>query len=395
MALSSVDPSSLFSATVTTSAQLDGLQQRSLGRALDLYTSGNYEQAIKEFTRSIGYSPQSDNAIKAFQFIAQSYSNLNDSAGAIKAYTQALKVDPSNADLHVALANIYYYNNNYNDAINQYEAAVKSNPSDSNRYSLGQGYLAAGRLDDAELQFNKVKGLNKNNPAGDYGIGLVYEKKGQYDTAIRYFKNALSIKSNYTEAYSEMGYALADSGRMSEAQQVQSDLALTGSSLASQLQQYIDSKSPPKILYAGSTNFNTQVLGPGTSVAFLSNYQITPNSSQTFSMQFFFSKPMDSASVQNIINWNISRSPNTGPGSGYNYGMPLATTEVNLMPHPLSVYYDDSSQSATVFFSISQNADGTATIDPRHIQFSFSGKDSDGLKADTTADQYAGFSGIA
>jgi hypothetical protein len=111
-------------------------------------------------------------------------------------------------------------------------------------------------------------------------------------------------------------------------------------------------------------------------------------------MVFAFSKDMDRDSVENRFNWTIGRAENLGGGQDYNFGMPLADTEVNLPLHPEWVYYDPDTRQATVSFKISQNSTADGTIDPSHIQFQFSGKDAEGYKMDPAADQYTSFSGV-
>jgi hypothetical protein len=104
---------------------------------------------------------------------------------------------------------------------------------------------------------------------------------------------------------------------------------------------------------------------------------------------------MDSNSVENVLNWNISRAVGTGFGDGYNLNQPLPSTEVDLPSHPYAVTYDSNTQTATVLFKIQQNATADGTIDTKHINFSFSGVDEQGLKMDPKADTYSGYSGIA
>jgi hypothetical protein len=48
-----------------------------------------------------------------------------------------------------------------------------------------------------------------------------------------------------------------------------------------------------------------------------------------------------------------------------------------------------------VLFKVSQNSSANGTIDPSHINFSFSGKDVVGLSMDKSADMYSGFSKFA
>jgi hypothetical protein len=51
--------------------------------------------------------------------------------------------------------------------------------------------------------------------------------------------------------------------------------------------------------------------------------------------------------------------------------------------------------TATVSFKIQQNSTADGTIDPSHLEFKFSGKDTYGNTMDTDFDQFIGFSGVA
>jgi len=68
--LSGVSASSLFSAIPLQTSQLNTLSNIALTRGIDSYQNGSYEDAIKEFKRAVGLSPQSENALKAYDFLA-------------------------------------------------------------------------------------------------------------------------------------------------------------------------------------------------------------------------------------------------------------------------------------------------------------------------------------
>jgi hypothetical protein len=112
-------------------------------------------------------------------------------------------------------------------------------------------------------------------------------------------------------------------------------------------------------------------------------------------MVFQFDKEMDRESVENVLNWHIGRSTQSGPGLAYNYGFPVPDTEVTLPPIPKSVYYDADNLTATVYFDVRQNTAGDGTIDAAHIEFKFTGEDAYGNKMNPKYDQFMGFSGVA
>ena len=133
-------------------------------------------------------------------------------------------------------------------------------------------------------------------------------------------------------------------------------------------------------------------LPPKTEVAALNSYMANANASQTFSIRFQFNKEMDRDSVENVLNWAITRSQESGPGMRYNMGFSVPATEATISAIPTGVYYDEKRKTATVRFDIHQNSDANATIDPSHLLFSFRGQDTDGNTMNPDFDQFMGFS---
>jgi tetratricopeptide (TPR) repeat protein len=388
----------IFGGASNRSAQLDNLALRELDKGLSQFTGKNYELAIDYFNKAIRLSPGTNTAVNAYDFKARTLLSQGNKQAAIESYQAALKIDPTRDDLHALLGNVYTTEQRFEDAVVSYEQAVTKNPTAANRYSLGQGYLATGRFDEAKVQFEFVRQLSPTEPFGNFGLGLVNARQERFDFAIEAFDAAIAIKSDYWQAYAEKGYALVDSGEPLQALDIAQTLATNDEALATQLSQYVYEKSQPKMtatyvspLYA----FFASTQGPGTQLAGLNAYLNTANAQLTFSMVFQFSKPMDATSVENLSNWSIARATGTGRGDGYNLDMQLKDTEVTLPAQPQAVYYDQKELTATVLFNLRQNDTVTATIDPSHINFTFTGKDSLGVSMDKSADMYSGFSSFA
>lgn len=388
----------LFGGSASRSAQLDNLALRELDKGLDLFTGKSYELAISSFNRAIRLSPGGDTAINAYDYMARAQLSQGDTQGAIQTYQKALKLAPNRDDLQAQLGNIFTTEKRFEEATAQYALAVKYNPGAANRYSLGQSYLATGRYEEARAQFEQVRQLSPKEPFGNFGLGQAYAKLQRYDAAIQSFDEAIAIKPDYWGAYAEKGYALADSGKYEQARDVADKLEVDDEVLSGLLAQYIFEKTQPKMVAVYTSPLYahfSSTLGPGTPVSGLNSYLSAAGAQQTFSLVFQFDKEMNASSVENIFNWSITRANGTGRGDGYNLDMILKDTEITLAPTPLAVYYDQQEQTATVLFNIQQNASGNATIDPSHINFTFSGKDVLGLSMDKSADMYSGFSSFA
>jgi tetratricopeptide (TPR) repeat protein len=385
---------SLFSATTQNQTQLDELANRALTNGIDLYMEKKYKDATKEFQRAIGLSPQGQYASDASNYLANAYLKLDKTEKAIDTYQQSIKLDPFRDDTHMTLGNLYFSLGRHEEAENEYREAIQLNPSPTNHYSLGQVLLKLDEYSSAERHFNIVKRMAPEHGSGDFGIGLVRSRQQRYDEAIRSFQTAIGKKKDLYDAYAEMGYAYADMGDMEKAQEMVDFLESKSASLAETLSLYIYEVDPPNFSTAYSTDFFVR-RSMNTLFASFDAYLAEPNTSKTFSMKFVFDKDMNRESVENRANWTIGRASGSGPGERYNFGLPVADTEIAPSRLPDHVFYDAKTRTATVLFTLTQNEDGDGTIDPSHIEFSFSGKDKFGYKMNPAGDQYTGFKGIA
>jgi tetratricopeptide (TPR) repeat protein len=393
--ISAAQVDGLFSAIPTSQAQRDSLSNSALSRGIDRYTSADYGGAATEFRRVIGLSSFSDNAAKAYDFMAKAYLLDGNTEAAIKTYQEAIKSYPTRAAFHTSLGDIYYKQGQLSEAEAEYKAAINlDSESTDSRYGLGQVYLNSERYSEAEAQFNKVVRLSPGSSIGYYGLGQTYRKMGNYSDALAQLDKAVSLDSTFDDGYLEQGYAYADMGDMDNAHSLVTTLFDNGSSLAGTLRQYIYESAAPKVSLVYSTNGFKASLGPGTPVADLDPSLSTLGTSKAFTMRFSFTKDMDPVSIQNPLNWGISRATGTNAGGAYNWGMPASATDVSVPFLPAGVIYDPETFSADVTFKITQNREGNGTIDPSHILFRFYGVDAYGKAMDLTADEYSGISEI-
>jgi Tfp pilus assembly protein PilF len=385
----------LFTAASIQASGLETLANSALQRGIDLYMTGDYEGAVKEFKRSVGIGRNSSFAADAAQYLAMAYIQLEDTDNAIKAYKTAYQIDPSRDDIHVKLGNLYFSQEKYEDARAEYAEAVRLNPSAVNRFSLGQAYIELGRFEDAETQFNEIIRLAPNDPAGFLGLGQTYNREGRHEEAVAQFQEAISRDPDLYGAYEQLGYAYADMGDMEKAQEMVAFLESNEQlESADTLSRYMYKVDPPKMVFAHSTSSFPFSMGKGTPLVALNSYLMNAGASKTFTMTIQFDKAMDRESIENPVNWLISRAVGQGPGQAYNCGLGIPSTETLINSIPDAVTWDPENLTATVYFTVTQNAAADGTIDPSHIEFKFSGKDIYGLGMNTKFDQFTGFSGV-
>jgi tetratricopeptide (TPR) repeat protein len=385
----------LFSTIFQSSINVDSVVTAAMSRGIELYQKEDYAGSITEFKRVAALAPNSDNAVKAYNFSGSAYLRLDRTDDAINAYKSAIRLSPYDDTLHVTLGNVYFDQKRYAEAETEYQTSVRLNSqSATNWYSLGQAYLATEKYDDAEQAFTKITQLSPLSHSGHYGLGQVAYKRGDYDQAIKEFRNVLELKRDFTYAHVDLGYAYADKGDFDNAKQQIKILNNSDTSQADLLSEYVYKVSPPELLAAYTTGGFDVSLGPGTAVSELDASLAVAGSSKYFTMNFIFSKDMDTASVRNPYNWQLGRAAYGAPGGAYNWGLATPSTDTPVLLYPASVLYDPDTLTAEVTFRVNQNTSANGTIDPSHIIFKFTGEDVYGNAMNPAADEYGGFSKI-
>jgi tetratricopeptide (TPR) repeat protein len=388
-----ISSANLFNATGNHSAQMDALSGQALSSGIAKYMADDFEGAAKDFKRAYGLSPYSDYSYDATKYLSMSYKRLNQPEKAIAAYEQAIKVSPTDDRLQLELGNLLFAEERYGEAITAYEEAVRLYDDSNNRFSLGQAYLKTERFDDAAHQFEKIIQFGgKFARNGYYGLAQTYKGQKKFDEAIEQLETAVSQDRDFISGYEEMGYVYADAGKMDKAEEIKNFLDRKDPTSALLLNEYINKVTRPKIKFAYASSTFKYYLKPKSSLAVLDDYLSNAGASKTLTMEFQFDKEMDRESIQDIFNWTIKRSEETGPGMRYNWGLPVPDTEAGIAIHPSDVYYDAEKRTALVRFTVTQNGNADATIDPSHLVFSFSGQDTDGNEMHTQYDQFMGFS---
>lgn len=373
----------------TLNNQRSVLAQTAISNASDRTTKKDYEGAIQQLKRAIALDPRGDYASQAYDLMGSCYEQLGKPDEAAKAYQAMGALDTTSDAPHLRLGKLYFGEQKYDASQREYEQAVKLSPtSAANLLSLGHAYLSGGRLTDAEKTFRQVVRMQPAEHGSHYALGQALAKEGRYDEAVSALETTLSLKHDFDAARVDLGQTYAAMGRFDAAKQQLSALQNSGSTLAPLLQASILKAEPARIKTAGSTDGFIPTLGPGALLSWLDPAVAQPGGVKEFSLSFFFSKAMDETSVETVTNWSINRTLVGSPSGAYNNAQPLPPTEAGVSPIPTRIEYDASSDTARVFFTLRQNAEGTATLDPSHLIFRFMGLDAYGNAMDPGADQF-------
>ena len=370
------------------------LANNALSTGISLLQDGKTEKAIEALKTAAAYDPTLSNAYK---YMGMAYAKLGDYESAIEAYKKPVQLDPTSADARTDLANAYIDNGQYDEAKDQLEEEIKWNPrSSSAYYALGQLDIQMEEYDDAADAFQKVISLEPDQYNGYYGLGLAYNKQEKYAEAVDQLQKCISLKRDFAYAYCDLGYAyagLGDTDKAEEQVEILYDMDTTESnSLAAELEL---SLYTPKITNIDSDSSFPTSFGANTQVYFLDPSLWTAGSSCTFSVVIQFNQAMDTSSIQNTLNWSISKAQG-GTAGWYDNGLITdAGKEIAIPAIPTCVSYNASTYQATLYFTITQNSTGDGVTDPSHWVFKFTGNDISGNKIDASGDEIDGAAGEA
>jgi len=174
---------------------------------------GDYLNAIAALRRSIDLDP--NNAIP-YAYLAEVYGLQYESNPAVVGVideaianaTKAKDLDPNSLETNRARGYIQWLIGNYGEAVQFYAAAIKINPYISDLHlALGIVYStdSVNEYPLAVQEFQEAELLNPSNPLPDYQLSVVYQKLGEYATAIQYAEKTIENDPGNTYYYGNLG----------------------------------------------------------------------------------------------------------------------------------------------------------------------------------------------
>jgi tetratricopeptide (TPR) repeat protein len=174
---------------------------------------GNYLEAISALRRSIELSPNNG---AAYAYLAEVYGLQYESNPAIAGVIDeainnagmARDLDPNSLETNRARGYIQWLIGNYSDAVQFYSAAIEINPYIADLHiALGVVYSTdtVNEYALAVREFTEADLLNPSNPIPDYQLSVVYQKQGEYATAIQYAEKAIADNPYNQYYYGNLG----------------------------------------------------------------------------------------------------------------------------------------------------------------------------------------------
>lgn len=191
------------------------------------YINEDYDGSILTVNEIIRLDPQN---AEAYFMLGMNFIALNDNTRAINSFQTAVELDSKLTDAWIYLGELYeekkdpkalqyyesavlsnpasmqakhakaYYLQNHKDipgALELYRSIIVEDKSYSDAYlNSGILYLEMDSLNNAYEQFNLLVGINPTNYLGFYYRGIVNEKRGNKEAAIKDYTSSLNLNNN-------------------------------------------------------------------------------------------------------------------------------------------------------------------------------------------------------
>jgi class 3 adenylate cyclase/tetratricopeptide (TPR) repeat protein len=146
-------------------------------------------------------------------------------ASAEKAFLEAVKLDPNFAMPYGGLCRVHLIRYHTGRDIEEFGRAEEDcrrtlslNQLQADPYkALGELYLASGRIDDAESQYQIAQRLSSRDAEALIGLADVAARRGRAVDAERDYRRAVALEPDYWRTYAALGRFLFGQARFSEA----------------------------------------------------------------------------------------------------------------------------------------------------------------------------------
>jgi len=175
-----------------------------LGKAL--FFEKKYDESLSQFHKCLKLDPGYGDAYKgvAYKFSGDIMLYTKNYNEAIVNYEEALRINSSLTEVSYHLGIAYLHNSNYSKAIECFQRVIKENPFYS-VYSDTNNYLNVAKSSQINLDnlIGSIKASIKADPQNltlHMKLGNVYLQECAYDSAIAQYQDVLSVQPQYIPA---------------------------------------------------------------------------------------------------------------------------------------------------------------------------------------------------
>ncbi|MFH1951119.1 MAG: tetratricopeptide repeat-containing serine protease family protein [Pseudomonadota bacterium] len=157
----------------------------------------------------------------AWTFLGLAYVNSGQTAKAVDAFQQSLRINPEHAIAWNNLGTAYADSGQTAKAVDAFQQSLRINPEDAYPWNnLGVNSAKAGQTAKAIDAFQQSLRINPEDASAWNNLGAAYADSGQTAKAIDAYKQSLRINPEYATAWYNLGIVYRQSGRTDQVMEV-------------------------------------------------------------------------------------------------------------------------------------------------------------------------------
>jgi len=163
-----------------------------------------YDSAIGLYKKALEANPNDEWSAVVAQALAAIYHQVKgNSDAAISMLENSLLLTKNKSQIHEAIADIYYDNEQLEQAIEYYQRALKDDENNPKLYSrLAMAFWEKDCIEKAIIFYSKAIELDSTYDIAYNNLGVVFlDGLGDASRAIEYFRTAVEINPNYVLAH--------------------------------------------------------------------------------------------------------------------------------------------------------------------------------------------------
>jgi len=127
-------------------------------------------------------------------------------------WSYTLTVTPDSDVAHAGLAGILFVRGQVDDAIQQYESALRLRDGNvAAHYGLARALASERKVDEAIAHYQKALSIQPDNMAASNELGILFASKGEVSNAIAMWRQTLSFDPDNSDAANDLAWVLATS----------------------------------------------------------------------------------------------------------------------------------------------------------------------------------------
>jgi tetratricopeptide (TPR) repeat protein len=150
----------------------------------------------------------------------KNYLDQGQATKALEAYQQAVKLTPTDPDVHLNLANAHLLAGNSEAAIKAADETLKLDPNSAAAHFVkGSAYIRLSNFEEALKSLQTARNLDPSESALSFQIGFAHFKLGHWEDAINALSEVAAIEPDHPSAHFHLSQAYLRAGQEQAAQQ--------------------------------------------------------------------------------------------------------------------------------------------------------------------------------